>query len=361
MSSSFNRGEWSEIYAILSMLLCPRLSIGNAELEEITNELYSLKKIRIDDPNSNGIIEYALNNNNDVQIYYDDQLDGLISMLELSENKYRLYKAISNAPSGGGSFEIKGMDGILAKLTKGRTIKSKSFNKQDLEATITDNRLGKDVNLKYSIKSSLGSPATLLNASNHTNFVYSIENLDHKYIDDVNNINTKTKLLDRVKFIENHGGKIKFEKVLDGTLEYNLKMIDSNMPKYLANVLLNSYVTGKKDLLELFKESNEFEDETFALKKLGDFLEGISFGFFPSKKWDGNKEVNGGLVIVKNNGNVVILDLVYFKNEVIKYLMKETHLDSPSSTRYRMLELYEKDPDDAKLYFTLNLQVRYKK
>ena len=360
MSNSFNRGEWSEIYAILSMLLCPKLSIGNAELEEITNELYNLKKIRIDDPNSNGIIEYALNNRNDVQVFYDNELDVLISKLELSENKHRLFEAINNAPAGNGSFAIQGIDGILAKLTKGQTIKSKSFNKQDLEATIADKRLGRDVELKYSIKSSLGSPATLLNASQHTNFLYSIEGLDCKYIDTINNIDTRTKLLDRIKFIENHGGKIHFEKICDDTLNYNLKMIDSNMPKYLANVLLNSYLTDKKDLVELFKNSNQFEDETFALKKLGDFLEGISFGFFPSKKWDGIKQVNGGLVIVKNNGNVVILDLIYFRNEVVKYLMKETKLDSPSSSRYNMLKLFQLDLDD-KIYFTLNLQVRYKK
>ena len=42
--SSFNRGEWSEIYAILCMLVCPELSVGNADLEEITNKLYKIKK-----------------------------------------------------------------------------------------------------------------------------------------------------------------------------------------------------------------------------------------------------------------------------------------------------------------------------
>lgn len=41
---AFNRGEWSEIYAIICLLLCPKLSVGNAELEEITHELYGLKK-----------------------------------------------------------------------------------------------------------------------------------------------------------------------------------------------------------------------------------------------------------------------------------------------------------------------------
>lgn len=358
---AFNRGEWSEIYAIICLLLCPELSIGNAELEEINHELYVLKKIKIDDnDSSSGIIEYCLTNESNVEVVYNNELDALISQVELSENKERIFDAIENAPVGKGAFEIEGIDGILAKLTKGKTIKSKSFSKEDFVATVIDKHLSKEAILKYSIKSSLGSPATILNASQHTNFLYSIKGLDEKYIEEINSINTSTKLLDRINFIVRHGGTIEFEKVCDESMDYNLKMIDSKMPTYLANVLLQSYITGNKDLLTLFKNSNQFADETFAVKKLGDLLEGISFGFFPSKKWDGVKQVNGGLVIVKKSGNIVILDLIYYRNEVLKYLMKETKLDSPSSSRYNMLHLYQV-PKDNKIYFTLNLQIRYKK
>ena len=108
----------------------------------------------------------------------------------------------------------------------------------------------------------------------------------------------------------------------------------------------------------MFLKYNEFTDETFALKKLGDFLEAISFGFFPSVKWNGVNDVNGGLIVVKKDGKVVILDLVYFRQNVINYLIEETKLDSPSSSRYHMLDLYI---ENGKIYFKLNLQIRYKK
>lgn len=359
--SSFNRGEWSEIYAILCMLLCPDLSIGNAELETITQDLYKIKNIKIADPNStNGIIEYCLQNNSNVQVFYNNELDNLISQLELSENRHRIFDAIQNAPTGGGAFEIIGIDDLLVKLTKGNKIKARSFSKEDLEATVLDKRIGKDASLKYSIKSSLGSPATLLNASQQTNFLYSIDGLDDKLINEINSIDTRTKLLDRINFILSHGGKISFEKICDDNLDYNLRMIDSQMPVYLANVLLDSYIRDIKDLKDLFLNSNQFEDENYALKKLGDLLEGISFGFFPSLRWNGIKQVNGGLVIVKNDGNIIVLDLIYYRNEVVKYLIEETKLDSPSSSRYNMLHLY-KNPFDNKIFFTLNLQIRYRR
>ena len=43
--SSFNRGEWSELYAIIYLLLSPKISIANANLDKITNDLYNLKKL----------------------------------------------------------------------------------------------------------------------------------------------------------------------------------------------------------------------------------------------------------------------------------------------------------------------------
>ena len=100
------------------------------------------------------------------------------------------------------------------------------------------------------------------------------------------------------------------------------------------------------------------DDKNFALKKLEDLLCGICFSFIPSIKWDRKQIVNGGFIIVKENGDVVVLDLIYYKQYVLKYLVENTKLDSPSSTRYHMLELFI---ENNKFYFTLNLQIRYQR
>ena len=71
-----------------------------------------------------------------------------------------------------------------------------------------------------------------------------------------------------------------------------------------------------------------------------------------------NKHNRGTLYFgVKNNGDVVVLDLMYYPNEVNEYLVNESKLDSPSTHRYHMLEIFE---ENGEFYFTLNLQVRYK-
>lgn len=64
-----------------------------------------------------------------------------------------------------------------------------------------------------------------------------MENLDEALIEEINAIDTRTKLLDRIRKIISNGGRINFEKVCDSTMDYNLRMIDSLMLKYLANTL----------------------------------------------------------------------------------------------------------------------------
>ena len=351
---AMNKGEWSELYAILHMLSEPDLTIVDDNLEEITNELYSVKNLSVKEQEN--IIKYVLENNMDVQVYFNDDIKQLISKEEISFNKKLIFDGIIHSINGNGAFEISGSNAILSKMTPDGLLKASSYSKADLQAIVLDNRLGEEKELKYSIKSSLGSPATILNASMQTNFIYEVNGISKNDIEKINSINTRTKLLDRIKMIRSLNGDINFVKVQNDNFEYNLKLIDSNMPNYLGDALLNSYEKATKNLKSLFLMSSKFDDETFALKKLGDFLEGISFGFFPSQKWDGINDVNGGLIVVKRNGSVVILDLVYYKNEVRKYLIDRTKFDSPSTTRYKMLELFEKD---GKIYFTLNLQIRY--
>ena len=353
---AMNRGEWSEFYAILALLENPDLNIVNEKLVDITNNLYQVKKLSLQEQET--IIDYVLHNDLDISVYFNNELKEEIDKLEIKDKKKKLYDSISNAIAGSGAFEIDNVQELLNRMTPSGILKSKSSSKEDLNAIVFDKRVGNDLLLKYSIKSSLGSPATILNASNHTNFIYEVQGLHVSDINKINSIDTRTKLLDRIEMIKSLGGKIIFSKMECESFDYNLRLIDSNMPKYLGDVLLNSYECENKNLKDLFLKNNNFSDDNFALKKLGDFLEGISFGIFPSIKWNGINNVNGGLIIVKKDGKVVILDLIYFRQMVINYLIEETKLDSPSSSRYHMLELYT---ENGRIYFKLNLQIRYKK
>ena len=150
-------------------------------------------------------------------------------------------------------------------MTPSGILKSKSSSKEDLNAIVMDRRVGDDLLLKYSIKSSLGSPATILNASNHTNFIYEVTGLDISDISKINNIKSRTKLIDRLHMIKSLGGQIKFHKMECENFDYNLKLIDSNMPKYLGDVLLDSYEYENKNLKDLFLKNSNFQRRLSAI------------------------------------------------------------------------------------------------
>ena len=341
---TLNRGEWSELYCILFLLIKPKLEIVDENMNKITSELFEIKKIIAE---TNFPLEYEVINDKIVVYAVKNKIS---SYTKKDIDKYR------NETSTSGSFSIESVEEFLNGFSLGQVIKAKNISKEDIEVIAYDNNRKIYSNLKYSIKSSLGKPATLLNSSNHTNFKYKVIGMNDNLMKKINAIDTRTKLLDRLNMIHKNNCSIIYDSVVSENFLYNLKMIDSSMDKYIANTLLYSYKNNNKILKNIFINANNFADTQLAEKKLGDFLSAISFGFFPGTKWNGANIVNGGLLIVTDEGKVVVLDLVYYEKAVRKYLINNTQLDSPSSNRYHMLEIFK---DNNEYYFTLNLQVRY--
>src|SRR5690606_7792766 len=73
--------------------------------------------------------------------------------------------------SKGSSFSVEESQRFLDSIGC-TTLKSKSTNKTDINIVVHDPRTNSTPLLGFSIKSRLGSPATLLSASGATNFMY---------------------------------------------------------------------------------------------------------------------------------------------------------------------------------------------
>jgi len=353
-----NKGEWSEIYCVLYLLANPKLKIANDQLLMIDeNDRYEIKKIIFE---SNLKLEYKIVKkkvDSYVEIYIDGKHHNKLSVKEIDKGGAKLLNIINSRRLKKGAFTIPSLNDLVIRLTNGHMMKSKSMHKHDIILMFFDNHLMQEKTLSYSIKSLIGSPATLLNASPHTNFLYEIKSFDIKNIDIVNSISSRNKLLKRIQRIRELGGKIEFKKVCSETFSNNLSMIELGLGNSLGNSLLYSYTHNVKALRTVFLLSNNFDDEEIGLQNLAGFLLGASFGFIPSQNWDQKYTVTGCLLVVKRSGEVLMLDLVHYHNYVINYLINETKMDSPSSKRFNMLKLYK---THNKTYFTLNLQVRYK-
>ena len=348
---NFNRGEWSEFYAFLHLLITHELPVFDSSLNS-TNDKYTNTKIYFD-KFQNGYFQL---NQNIVEIYSENSLIDQMDYTDILHYKSIILNKIVSAKANSGSFPIIEIEQIYNKFENLKSAKSNSNNKADITLEVMDPRNNTSKMLSYSIKSNLGSPPTLLNSSKHTNFIFSIQNITIQQMNVINSINSKTKLLDRIKKIDSFGGKILFEKAESSSFEKNLIKIDPNLPLYIAETLIYSYRHNSKEFLSAFEKSNNIGKKS-TIKLASELLTAISFGMFPSAVWNGHFEVDGGFIVIRNDGEIGLLDLINNHLELFDYLGKETKLDSPSSKRYKMLELYN---DSNRIFFKLNLQIRFK-
>ena len=90
--------------------------------------------------------------------------------------------------------------------------------------------------------------------------IYEIKgNFSEKQISEINAINTKSKIQDRLKQIMNLGGNLIFQKIENEIFSANLQMIDSAFPLVLSHFLIQYYLGKGKILKDLTKSLYSFK------------------------------------------------------------------------------------------------------
>jgi len=349
----FNKGEWSELYTFLYLIDNPNLVIVDENLQQKNDSTFQILEFLLANET-----KYKLLDNDKVIKVLPNEVNKEYDINYISSQHKLLLEKIMVHTSAKGTFDINEIQPLINDLLDGNKLKGSSRVKGDLEAIVFDTMKNSNFNISYNIKSNLGAGATLLNASSHTNFIYEVTNINDSIMTQSNNINTRTKLIDKCNLLTSNGAIFNYINTESNVFCNNLKLIDSNLNEILAKMLILSYEDNEKDIKILL--SSIIEDETSALyykKKIGDFANAVTFGMRASETWNGTNEVNGGIIVVTRTGEVYLLDLIYFKSIVDKYLIDNIKLESPSSTRYKMFEIYK---ENNKYYFKLNLQVRFK-
>lgn len=359
-----NVGEWSEIYTLIRLLGDGRLYAGDENMEKIENLFYPI--IMILRQEVDNALNYVCKDKNILIETPSGKLQLSVPASRFVEEAENLLFALKEHKKGKGSFEIPATEKFM-NFIKCHTLKAKSADKADIRIKLHDQRTGINKEMGFSIKSQLGSRSTLLNASGATNFVYKV--VGHKFTDNeingINAINTKEKVNDRYEAIKMKGGVLSFESISNDTFESNLTMLDGDMTKIVAAMLLVSADTGVKkfpDLAQRLAIENPLKYKAdralaFYQYKLKNLLTTVALGMVPAKPWNGFYDANGGYIVVKEDGDIVCYHF-YDRNRFESYLFNNAELDRPSTTRhgYGMLEKTE----NGNLYFKFNLQIRLK-
>ncbi|MEF1285826.1 HpaII family restriction endonuclease [Vibrio sp. M250220] len=336
----FNRGEWSELYAFLKLLLTPELPFLNASKQKLDESVIVLNVKHNNTQHSYDILDST------IQII--DQNKVVIKSLPVNGliNHHTVSHFLEEIKAGVGSaFPIPSADEVLNNLLVSN-FKGSSSSKGDIQLSFRFSG-AQYLNNALGIKSEVGGAPTLLNASSATNFIFEISGYNGS-LDDINSIATKAKAKDRIKYILNNGCELKFVRCEQEIHERNLRLVDSNMPEILAEMLVKYYSGQGSNLTDLLDDHQQ-------LVRVMDYLKSVLLGMFSITPWDGYYSSEGS-ILTRETGELGLYHVI--KDQIMKeYLVQNTKLDTPSLSRHRFGNAYF---ENGKFYIKLNLQIRMK-
>lgn len=353
-----NKGEWSEIYTLLKIIADKRLSAGDSDLKKIENLIFPIIKVLRDE--SNGTYQY--NYDSDLVIISGNEKEFRIPVNEFQNKAAFLLTKLKESTSA--TFSIPEIENFINSFDC-VSLKAKSSVKSDIRVVIHDQRTGTTPQLGFSIKSQLGKPSTLFNSSRGSNFLYRIENIElsDNQIEEINSIDSKSKIQDRIRALINRGANLTFIQNEGEVFQNNLTLIDSLLPNILSEILTIFSSTPLNKLGELvdeierrnplkFDTRNNHKFYSYKVKRL---LSDIALGMVPTTVWTGTLDATGGYLVVKDDGEILCYH-IYNRNEFEEYLLSNTKIINPSSTRLKFGKVYR---DNEALFIKLNLQIRF--
>jgi type II restriction enzyme len=233
--------------------------------------------------------------------------------------------------------------------------------------------------LCFSCKSDSNASFILLNASgDNTNFVFEVTGLmDDEKMEHFNNIFKQTvrkgkvcydiATSDRMRYLHEIGCDIEFHDTAKQITKTNLiKCGGMEMPAIVAGMLKKYYFENLSksasvtDCVEYLAENDVvgygFDDLTDTYRsKIAHMLLCIFTGLRLGSKWDGRQSVNGGYIVVKNNGDVVAFHST-ISDEFKDFLVAKMHMESPSHSRHKDMVIYK---EDGRYFIKLALQLRF--
>lgn len=353
-----NKGEWSEMYVLLRLLAQGKIHAANEEVQKIENIYFPILKI-IREEIKQQKHEYVVDSKEEkINIYFNGKLINILKQKEFDDQATDLCLQIKRGTNR--AFSIVQTERFMNKIGCNR-LTAPSSDKTDITMQIHDIQTEFTPICGFSIKSELGNAPTLINATGATNFIYEVQGLSDKQINDINSIETKTKIKDRMSRIFSEAASVEFIKVNSEIFDRNLMMVDTRFPELVAYALVYHYRDGINDCNEILNNMEKYDPMRFKFTefykfKFKKFLCYSALGMTPNTVWDGIDEANGGYIIVTSSGDVLAYH-IYNRNFFEEYLINQTRFERGSTTRHGFASLYK---ESGKTYMKLNLQVRFK-
>jgi type II restriction enzyme len=348
-----NKGEWSEIYVLFRILADGRLSSSTKDFQNSTESYFPVSRI-IRKSSLITCTYEILEGYVEISSTIANQPAARVTQKRFRESADLLFGVIAESK---GVFSVPELSELLS-LCNISSIKAPSSSKEDIILRYYEPKVNQEIALAFSIKSELGAPPTLLNASQSTNVVFKIGgSLTNQEIVLLNKLPPK-QLVSKLSE-ENH--TIVYSRFNNPIFEQNLKVIDSQMPEIVAHLVLAYFKSSGTSILSLTDELVRSDpllvvDETqkFYSHKIRTFLQDVALGLRPATSWSGVHDASGGYIVLLKSGNLCCIhshDRELFRN----YLESNTKLET-ADARNNFGTIFS---DRYNSFISLNLQIRF--
>ncbi len=354
-----NKGEWSELYTLFKLLADGKLYAADADTNKIPDIYYDVLKVLRAEKDTK--TEYSREAEVKVINAESGEVICSVPIQSFIEQTDKLLAALKAQVKKDGAFELPEI-WSFAESIRCRALKAKSQDKADIILMVHDIMSGRDDTFGFSIKSQLGSPSTLFNASGTTNFTYKVTG--HTLTDsEIETFNGYKKYNQKFEYLHSLGGDVEFVKVDTDTFEFNLKMVTSEMPE-IFTAMVKAYYEGRasklSELTDIIADSglvNTLDNKVYLRHKVKNLLTNIALGMVPGTLWTGDYEATGGYIIVKDDGDIVCYH-IYNHNAFMNYMLSNTRFDTPSQSRHGFGSIYK---ENGEQWLKLNVQIRFVK
>ena len=167
----------------------------------------------------------------------------------------------------------------------------------------------------------------------------------------------------RILYMQSLGAQFKYSDVADKVFKSNLLMLDTNLPRILASMLMTSHLDGisRIDLLTAaMEEKNPLKLKEELVRnhgiyryKMRQLLLALAWGMRPTTHFDGRSGSIGGYLMVDSQGRILLYSRAD-EQTFSDYLFTHTRLEksSPEVDKYGILER-----ENGAFYLKLNLKI----
>ena len=367
VGKKLNKGEWAEFYVMLKLLGEGKLYTADKTLKKKFDSYLDILKI-IRQEYDTQVLEYIVDENAEcvtVKPQNADTVLAYIPMPEFVKQANDLFNGIKSAkgmsvPAPNSVCEFAKVIYVgKPKAPAVKALKKQFGGKNDIFIEVRDGQTSIVSVMGFSIKSKFGQNPTLFNAGSSSQFLYKISGCDDTVMQEFNAISDGDGRGWRLckKYITEHNLTLSYYKT------QNPIYVRESMSKIMAwcvkDRLIDSTEDNKvKETVERMIAANPLSVPNPAVyyeKAVKDFLMAGFTGMTAACKWDGKEQVNGGYIVVMDDGDVIC----YHSNDretFRDYLYRNTYFEYVSAEKYNWSRIIK---INGEYYLPLNISVRF--